>query len=274
LPTIGKTVEDAIRIFSRAVYPMGLTPRTAWLGIYQGLLWYEPVKLGHYTSLPHIIDADKLRPSKSRRTKRQPFKPTAWQRRAEASERYIAGQLGCPTDQVQPIVDRLMRTPRYAGLQRQNSLGIAFIGVVRHILQTFGSPQLTYEMEVNAASVFPGITMPGRSTSPSIDILIEKGGVPRAIVSAKWSLRHDRINDITNECPIYKAASMRSRKPLAFYVVSNEFDPARLSKVLADDCIDGLAHVHKPLVTSVCELNGRLDPMLDLSDLIEATKSL
>jgi hypothetical protein len=129
-------------------------------------------------------------------------------------------------------------------------------------------------MEVNAASVFPGITMPGRSTSPSIDILIEKGGVPRAIVSAKWSLRHDRINDITNECPIYKAASMRSRKPLEFYVVSNEFDPARLSKVLDDDCIDGLAHVHKPLVTVVCGLNGRLDTMLDLSDLIEATKSL
>ncbi len=274
MPTIGKTVEDALRIFSRAVYPMGLTPQTAWLGIYQGLLWYEPVKLGPYTSLPHIIDADKLRPSKSRRTKRQPFKPSAWQKRAETVERYIAEQLGCAANQVQGKVDQLMRMTGYRGLQRQNSLGIACIGVIKHVLETFGSRQLTYDMEVNAASVFPGITMPGRSTSPSIDILIQKGGFPRAIVSAKWSLRHDRINDITNECPIYKAASMRSRKPLAFYVVSNEFDPARLSKVLADDCIDGLAHVHKPLVTSVCQLNGRLDSMLDLSDLIEATKSL
>ena len=253
---------------------MGLTPQTAWLGIYQGLLWYEPVKLGHYTSLPHIIDADKLRPSKSRRTKRKPFKPSAWQKRAEAAEQYIARHLGCPAIEVQRKVDRLMRTPGYAGLQRQNSLGIGFIGIVKHILQAFGSQRLTYDMEVKAASVFPGITMPGRSTSPSIDILIQKGGFPRAIISAKWSLRHDRINDITNECPIYKAASMRSRKPLAFYVVSNEFDPARLSKVLSDDCIDGLAHVHKPLVTSICGLNGRLNATLDLSDLIEVTNTL
>lgn len=274
MPTTTKTVEDVVKIFSRALYPVGLTPKTAWLGVYQALLWYEPVNLGQYTSLPHIIDADKLRPSKSRRTGKQPVKPSAWQRRAEAAEQYIAEQLKCPTHQVEHKVDQLMRMPQYVGLQRQNSLGIACIGITTHILRTFGSRQLTYDMEVNAASVFPGITMPGRSTSPSIDVLIRKGGYPRAIVSVKWSLRHDRINDITNECPIYKAASMRSRKPLAFYVVSNEFDPARLSKVLADDCIDGLAHVHKPLVASVCNLNGRLDAMLDLSELIEATRSL
>lgn len=212
MPTTAKTVEDAIKIFSRAIYPPGLMLPTAWLGIYQALLWYEPVNLGHYTSLPHIIDADKLRPSQSRRVRSQSLKPSAWQRRAEAAEQYIAGQLGCAANQVQNKVDQLMRASAYRGLQRQNSLGIAFIGIVKHVLQTFGSRQLTYDLEVSAASAFPGITMPGRSTSPSIDILIQKGGFPRAIVSAKWSLRHDRINDITNECPIYKAASMRSRK--------------------------------------------------------------
>ena len=143
MPTTGKTVEDAVRIFSRAVYPIGLTSQTAWLGIYQGLLWYEPVRLGHYTSLPHIIDADKLRPSKSRRTKKLPFKPSAWQKRAEAAERYIAEQLGCAANQVQGKVDQLMRMTAYRGLQRQNSLGIAFIGVVKHVLETFGDRKST-----------------------------------------------------------------------------------------------------------------------------------
>lgn len=35
---------------------------------------------------------------------------------------------------------------------------------------------------------------------------------------------------VTNECPIYKAAALRSRTQLDFYVVTNEYDPARLRR--------------------------------------------
>ena len=56
--------------------------------------------------------------------------------------------------------------------------------------------------------------------------------LPRAVISAKWSMRHDRLSDITNECPVYKAAHQRiyrqSQTGLSYFVVTNEYDPSRL----------------------------------------------
>lgn len=63
MPTRQETVADAIQVFTRAFYPARPTLQTAWLGIYQTLLWYEPVNWVGFESLPHIIDANNLRPS-------------------------------------------------------------------------------------------------------------------------------------------------------------------------------------------------------------------
>jgi len=268
MPTKPQTIADAIQIVRGAHYPEGFSSTTAWLGIYQALLWYEPVNVAGFTSLPHIIDADKLRPSAARR---RGATVTAWQRRAQAFEQYLADNLGCAPAAVESQVDRLMHLPAYEGLQRQNPLGTAFPGLVRFILETFGNSTVTYDVEVDATHIFPGITMPGRSTRPMIAILVHWDGRPIAIISTKWSVRHDRINDITNECPIYKAAAMRSRVPLAYYVVTNEFDPARLSKMLGDTCINNLIHVHKQGVMTASRLNGRLTAMFDLADFVRVT---
>ncbi len=229
-------------------------------------MWYEPVRVTGFTSLPHIIDADKLRPSARRKAW---VKPSAWQLRAQAFEQYLAQHLGVQPNQVEQTVDQLMKLPVYAGMQRQNSLGIAFPGVIRVVLEQFGNPVISYDLEVDATTIFPGLTMPGRSTKPMIDILAKKGGQIVAIISTKWSLRHDRINDITNECPSYKnVAFQQARTRLNYYVVTNEFDPARLSKVLGDVCVNAVVHVRKDAVTTASQLNGRLTSMLDLEDLV------
>ena len=55
MPSREQTVRDAIRIFEHADSPFGLTAVTAWLGIYQTLLWYEPVNWVGLTQLPPII---------------------------------------------------------------------------------------------------------------------------------------------------------------------------------------------------------------------------
>ena len=165
-----------------------------------------------------------------------------------------------------------MRSDDYAGMQRQNSLGMAFTGIASTILDRFGARGVDYELERNATHVFPGISFPGRSKAPSIDILATKKGLPRAIISAKWSLRHDRVNDITNECPVYKESYNRVHRGrgdrLYYYVLTNEFQSGRLAKLLDDSCIDGVVHVHKPLVVDVCGFDGRLADMLDLTDLV------
>ncbi len=277
MPTREQTIADAVQILDNAVYPSGLNTTTAWLGIYQALLWYEPVHQSGFDTLPHIIDADKLRPSPSAKS-RPHNSPSVWQQRAKAIDEYLAQQLGCAVEDVPAKTDLLMRLSGYQGMQRQNTLGIAFAGLIKHVLEKFGSNHLSYQSEVEASTIFAGITVPGRSSTPRIDLLSAHDGVPRAIISAKWSVRHDRLNDITNECPVYKAAYQRiyrqSRRghDLLYYVVTNEYDPSRLTKMLDDSCVDGIVHVHKAGVVDVCGLNGRLADLIDLAEFISSTE--
>ena len=278
MPSRSQTVEDAVQLFENAIYPKGKATETAWLGIYQTLLWHEQVNWAGFSSLPHIIDADKLRPSSASK-RRATIKPSAWQNRAQAVEKYLAQELAIPQSDVHGKLNQLMQLPDYQGLQRQNPLGTAFAGLVVHVLNTFGSQRLQYVTEKAPAEAFPGITFPGRSRASRSDILATVDSVPRAVVSAKWSIRHDRLNDITNECPVYKAAYNRiyrgqqSGEGLLYFVVTNEFDPARLTKALDDSCVDGVIHVHKAAVVEICELDGRLDRLMDLSDLVQMTYS-
>lgn len=276
MPTRDQTIADAIQVFEKAIYPSGLSLKTAWLGIYQTLLWYEPVNWAGYTDLPHIIDADKLRPA-SLAKKRKWTKPNAWQRRAQLVSEYLSQQLEYPVHELPSKMDLLMKQPDYTGMQRQNSLGTAFIGLGKHVLEKFGSGTVSYATEVEAVAVFPGITFPGRSGTPRIDLLVRHSNIPVAIISAKWSVRHDRLSDITNECPVYKAAYARIYRqerhapPLLYYVLTNEYDPARLNKILDDSCVDGVVHVHKTAVVDVCRLDSRLMRLMDLVDLVNAT---
>jgi hypothetical protein len=71
----------------------------------------------------------------------------------------------------------------------------------------------------------------------------------------------------------YKAAFERVYRSvrgdhLQYYVITNEYDPARLNKLLCDSCIDGLIHIHKYAVTDICQLDGRLSNLVDLRDFI------
>lgn len=141
---------------------------------------------------------------------------------------------------------------------------------------TVGVEAVPYSIGIEATTVFPGITFPGRSVTPCIDLLARQNDMPKVIISAKWSMRHDRLSDITNECPVYKAAYERIYRQvrhdhLAYYVLTNEYDPSRLNKMLADSCVDGVIHVRKAAVVNVCQLNGRLTRLKDLVDLVNAT---
>jgi hypothetical protein len=227
--------------------------------------WYESIaSIPGRTALPHIIDANRLTQRLSAKGELR-----IWQARTVAVEEYLARQWGVDPPAVAGMVDKLMKLPAYAGLQRQNILGSAFAGLVKHSLELFGSQAVTYELEVSGDRAFPGVELPTRTGEPFIDILVRKEGRNRGIISTKWSIRHDRINDLTSECRAYKNAARFTDTQIFYYVATNEYDPARVEKPLTDRCIDGVVHVHKPLVTQVCGLDGRLDQFLDLSELVQ-----
>ena len=277
MPTREQIINEAIKLSETIEDIDNSNLLNIWLGIYSTLLWYEPVNWVGFIDLPHIIDADKLRPSTF--SKKSAWKkPKIWQQRAHAVSLYLAKQLNCSIDELPLKTDLLMKQPDYIDMQRQNILGIAFIGLVKHVLEKFGGEDISYETEVEAATIFPGITFPGRSGTPRIDLLLKRDRIPVGIISSKWSLRHDRLNDITNECPIYSAAYERiyrgqSQSHLRYYVVTNEFDPSRLNKILDDTCINGVVHVHKNAVINVCGLDGRISRVIDLADFINQTSS-
>ena len=63
MPSKSETIRRATKVFDLII---SNDLSKAWLGIYQILMWFERVNYAGYTDLPHIIDADKLRPSVSR----------------------------------------------------------------------------------------------------------------------------------------------------------------------------------------------------------------
>lgn len=269
MPTRIETLTAVTQIFDSSTF-MGGQPAgaSAWSGIYQALLWYEPIAtIPGRTALPHIIDANRLTHPLSAKGELR-----VWQARAVAVEKYMADQWEVDPSRIPGMVDKLMKLAAYAGLQRQNILGSAFAGLIKHTLELFGSQNLTYELEVSGDKAFPGVQLPTRTGEPFIDILVRKEGRNRGIISTKWSIRHDRINDLTSECRAYKNAARFTDTQIFYYVATNEYDPARVEKPLTDRCIDGVIHVHKPLVTAVSGLDGRLAELLDLSELIEQSK--
>jgi hypothetical protein len=85
------------------------------------------------------------------------------------------------------------------------------------------------------------------------------------VISSKWGIRHDRVRDPLEEADTYK----QQIPSLKFFVTTNEFDSARLQKILTYPSIDGVFHVRRDLVW---QLYGRkiaeLANLKDLADLI------
>lgn len=277
-------------LLTRAFYDDCLWPageprlEDAWLGIYQLLIWYEH-------GYVHIREANDL------------AKNRTWQQRATQAEAYIAGKLHVTPSEVAAHVDRMMQLPRWrdaaknkgttvtcphcgqdfvlpAKGQRNNPLGNGLRILVAETLQRWGDARFTYSEEASATRWFPGIEMPGRSAQPKIDVLAHTARRPRVVTSCKWSIRHDRISDPTNECTQYKRAAVEQQiMDLRHFVITNELDGQRADKVLNQPCIDGLVMVHLPLVQSI----GRLTPLmersiadnrlLDLTDFVKQTFS-
>lgn len=220
--------------FDASIWPAGSpTLPDAWLGIYQVLLYYED-ELG----LLHINDKSVLRKSR-------------WRLSALRAEQHLAARLGITSNELPNRVDRMMRLPRWQGQQRHNPLGHGLRTLSAEILDRFGPQGLQYHQEPFADDWFPGIQLPGRSRRARIDVLITEAGKPKDILSCKWSIRHDRISDPTNECTQYKAAAQQQQAPLRFHVLTNEFDLPRLEKVIDQYCVDGLVHVSSEMLKAV-----------------------
>lgn len=214
-----------------------------WIGIYEALLWYEH-------GLPHIIDSNDLRKS-------------AWRERAQRVERALMEAISCTTDEVARKVDRLLQHPALAGQQRQNPLGKGFSACLVYLLRKHCPTDYEFLPEaIVGQDVFRGIGTPPRQR---VDIAVKKKGREYAIISTKWSIRHDRLKDWLDECDFYKT---QARLPY-YFVATNEYGPARLKKVLENRCQNGVYHVRKALLLETCSDPNKVNGIEDLISLFD-----
>lgn len=232
---------DLYEIVSEVLTPWCNTPFQCWTGIYQLLLWYEH-------GVPHIIESNEL-------------KKPAWRARANLIDGALAEAYSCHPHEVPGRVGRLFAHPAYHEVQKQNPLGIAFASSLVYILRKFSASDYEFIARAKVGStVFRHVKQPPRG---HVDIAVVRNGREFAVISTKWSLRHGRIRSWLAECEFYK-----TQMHLPYYfVVTNEFGPARLKKILHNQCKNGLFHVNRALLLEVHSGNGRLSGIEDLTDL-------
>lgn len=218
-----------------------------WVALYLLLLDY-------HSNVPRITDSNRFRPGKGQH-------PSIWFKRAEQVEQTLANALHCPTSEVQNRVDLFMRTLYPPETQRMNPIGIALACAVVYVIDRFASGRYEWKLEAKIGTdIFPTLTNFRRR---SVDIVAFKQGNPYAVISSKWGIRHDRVRDPQEEADTYK----QHAQSLKFYVVTNEFDNARLQKVLTYPTIDGVFHIRRDLVWQA--YGGMTEELANLKDITE-----
>ncbi len=204
--------------------------------------------LDYIYGVPRITDSNRLREG-------------IWRERARQVELSLARAISCAPYEVANHLDIFMRELYTPGVQRMNPVGIAFASAVVHLIQKFSSQ--TYQWTIEAkigVDVFPNLKGFRRQ---SVDIVAASQGAPFAVISSKWGIRHDRIRDPQEEADTYK----REIPSLKFFIVTNEFDNARLQKILTYPTIDGVFHVRRDLVWQV--YGGPMPSLSNLKDFTE-----
>lgn len=203
--------------------------------------------------------------------------PNATLERGLELTEYLASQLGVATSDLCNSIGLFFTMDPIFDLQPNNVRGHAFRSIVCTALERFGNREIVFEEEISVHDEFPGYRLPTRSEKAKLDIIARKNGIPVALISVRWALRHDRI-DIVEEALSYGPAARRSNRDCALYGVVGEFSPNRLIKVIdhvpevtKNPALDACVHFCPDLLANGLKVNGRTTHLKSLEWLIDET---
>jgi hypothetical protein len=177
------------------------TPEDAYIAIYRLNMGLEP-----RTGRLAIHDGNYLNDG------------SIWSKKEGAVREELSRSWGVPTHKVPDLVDLVMKSLGWPSTKRCNASGKAFERCLEFLLR-----------EVGKATNL--VTQYGLSKKPAIDFALKgQTGEPRRFISAKWSLRDDRILALRAE----KMACRQDYPGVGMSVVTNEFDCRRINKVLEE----------------------------------------
>lgn len=204
-------------------------PQTnVWKTTYKVLLWYDQAG---QEQLPHIIDFNLIKK-----------KGSGWYKHAKYVDDHLKQEFG--VDNVGDHVDQLMVVAG-KNIQRQNYTGIGFTCLIQDTLKRFCNVSSRMEIPVASIRGFEGADeiRSGFGNKP-IDLIVRDESDFRLVISCKWSMRHDRIDEMIEQARILK----QIKPTLTFFAVTNEFMKGRLQRAIDGNPIDAIYHVRLPLL--------------------------
>ncbi len=187
---------------------------------------------------------------------------------------WIAAEIDADPDGLCAELGQFFRHPEIVELQPQNPRGHAFRSIVAETLAMFGDPDLDVREEVSPHDLFPGLDFGNRSQAARIDIVAQRGPRIVALITTRWTYRHDRV-DIIDEARAYMPAARAQNNDCRFFGVTAEFGTARLRKVIAETApamrnaaIDRLVHLNPDLPGELIGRNGDLGHMWSLEQMV------
>jgi hypothetical protein len=153
------------------------------------------------------------------------------------------------------IVDRAQFHLTF-GSNRQNVLGEGFEDLLRLlVVRVAGVPEEKVVLRRKADGL-PGFqgTLEGRRRIESPDMAIIGTTSTAHLSTVKWSLRHDRQKQLTDELDCYVQLCAQDRFP-EYVLVTNEYDPGRLKNSSnlhsRGKTVDRIYHINPDLVVDV-----------------------
>jgi len=274
MPRHGTTdihAELAVELYGDLLAERGWGLDQAWLAIAALLMTCEIWRDGEWR---FFHGAPVLQESNNYRLTRR-GEPNRALAEALRVRRRLTDELGVGEQALCGEIGRFFRHPDIVGLQPNNPRGHAFRSLVAETLARFGDPRLDVREEVSPHELFPGFDFGNRSPNARIDIVVQRGPRVVALITTRWTYRHDRV-DIIDEALAYTPAARRENAECRFYGVTAEFVPGRLHKVIEQTepampnaAINRLVHLQPELAGALLGRNGGLEQMWPLARMVE-----
>jgi hypothetical protein len=156
--------------------------------------------------------------------------------------------------------------------KRQNVLGEGFEDLLQLLMVQVGHVPADHILIRTRANKLPGFQKESkRARLESPDIAIVQNNRTALVASVKWSLRHDRQKQLSDELDCY--AELLSQDTFPQYVlITNEYDPGRLinaaglvrSRGGVDLRVDYIYHVNVELLLGVLQDHERVKDLIPL----------
>jgi len=146
----------------------------------------------------------------------------------EALAPYLSSQ---PPEAVFDAISERLREYWRQENKRKNLLGEGFEDVLAAVLGSAGGAGLSARTRTSIAEI-PGFYAPGpKDKATKVDVVVEHTAWSRpALVNVKWSIRADREDQLWDDFKEYVRFD-RDHRGFDHYLITNEFDPARLNAV-------------------------------------------